>query len=376
MASSSKGRIRGALTALYSAKGPLVAAAALIVVVLWFMGAFETGQIPPGRLAPPESLPAPQVQARAVLEGRPTHYVAVGTVRSRTSATVSSQTNGRLTQVVADAGQAVASGDLLATVDGRELEARVDQAGSALEAARSELNDAQLHHTRMTALLAGKATTQAQMDQADARLRQASANVAAAGKRMEESRIVLGYARVLSPMGGVIESRMADPGDLAFPGKPLFVIHNPRGLRLEAGVREGMISHVEPGLDVEVELPALETTVQGTVEEVIPSADPVSRTFVVRVALPAVERLYPGMFGRLRIRLEDHPAVLVPQEAISDVGQLRTVLVQTDGRWVRRYVTLGQSADGQVEVLSGLSGGEAIGWDPGSGAAPERQEVD
>jgi len=376
MASSKKGRVRGALTTLYSARGPLVAVAALIVVVLWFMGAFEAGQIPPGRLAPPESLPAPQVQARAVLEGRPTYYVAVGTVRSRTSATVASQINGRLTQVTADAGQAVTSGDLLATVDSQELETRVAQAGSALEAARSELTDAQLHHTRMTALLAGEATTQAQMDQADARLRQASANVAAAEKRMEESRIILGYARVRSPISGVIESRLADPGDLAFPGKPLFVIHNPRGLRLEAGVREGMIGRVEPGQDVEVELTALEATVHGTVEEVIPSADPVSRTFVVRVALPAAEGLYPGMFGRLKIRLEDHPAVLVPEEAISAVGQLRTVLVMTDGRWVRRYVTLGEGADGHVEVLSGLSGDEAIGWNSGSGVDLERREAD
>lgn len=366
MASSGKGRFRALLSALKAGRGPLLALVALVAVVLWFMGAFETGQISPGRAAAPAGLAAPEIQSRVARENRPSYYVAVGTVRSRTNATVSAQLSGRITQVMADAGQAVRAGDLLAILDSRELETRVAQATSALEAAQSELTDAELHQARMARLLPEKAITQSQMDQADARRRQARANVEAAEKRLEEARIVLGYAQVRSPMSGVVDSRQADAGDLAFPGKPLFVIHNPRGLRLEASVREGMIGRVEPGGDVEVELTALGAKVAGTVEEIVPSADPVSRTFLVRVSLPVAEGLYPGMFGRLNVRLADHATVLIPQAAVSAVGQLRTVLVEVDGRWVRRYVTLGESIDDRVEVLSGLDGGETIGWDVGS----------
>jgi len=366
MAATGTGRLKAFLHTLRASAGPLVAVVALVVVVLWFMGVFETGQIAPGREPAPAGLDAPAVQVRAVRQDQPTYYVAVGTVRSRTNATVSAQLNGRITRVLADAGQAVEAGDLLATLDSRELETRVAQSTSALEAAQSELTDAELQQARMARLLPEGAITQAQMDQADARLRQARANVAAASKRIDEARIVLGYAQVRSPMSGVVQSRQADAGDLAFPGKPLFVIHNPRGLRLEAGVREGMIARVEPGSAVDVELTALDATVAGTVEEIVPSADPVSRTFLVRVSLPAAEGLYPGMFGRLNLPLEDRPTVLVPRAAISEVGQLRTVLVQVDGRWVRRYVTLGEGGDSHVEVLSGLDGGETIGWNAGS----------
>ena len=56
--------------------------------------------------------------------------------------------------------------------------------------------------------------------------------------------------------------------------------------------------------------------------------------------------------------------MLVPPSAVSQVGQLKTVRVLQDGRWVRRYVTLGEIAGGKIEVLSGLEGGETIGWDP------------
>jgi len=371
MAASGKGRLRALLTSLRAGRGPLAALVALVVVVLWSMGVFETGQIPPGREPRPDGLSAPEMQAQALCEDRPTYYVAVGTVRSRTNATVSAQLSGRILQVLADAGQAVETGDLLATVDSQELETRAAQAASALEAAQSELTDARLHHTRMSRLLPEEAITQAQMDRADARLRQASATVEAAGKRLEEARIVLGYASIRSPMSGVIDSRQAETGDLAFPGKPLFVIHNPRGLRLEASVREGMIGRIETGRGVEVELTALGTEVAGTVEEIVPSADPVSRTFLVRVSLPPAKGLYPGMFGRLKLRIEDHPAVLVPEAAVSMVGQLRTVLVRVEGRWVRRYVTLGERGDGRVEVLSGLEGGETVGWHAPTGGAEE-----
>jgi multidrug efflux pump subunit AcrA (membrane-fusion protein) len=82
------------------------------------------------------------------------------------------------------------------------------------------------------------------------------------------------------------------------------------------------------------------------------------------VALPETEGLYPGMFGRLRIPLEERSTVVIPLSAVSQVGQLKTVRVLKDGRWVRRYVTLGEAEGEAVEILSGLEGGETIGWDP------------
>lgn len=344
--------------------GILLALAALVMAILWFSGAFETGKHAPGEEERPPGLAHPKIQDQAVRENRPAFYVAVGTIRSRTEATVAAQVSGRVTGVKVDAGATVEQGDLLATLDSQEIETRVGQTRSGLDSAKAELADAELHYGRIKRLLPERAATQVQMDTADARLKQARAAVASARKKLEEARIVLDYTQVRAPMTGVVSKRAADPGDLAYPGRPLFVIHNPKGLRLEAYVREGMIGRVKRDQTVEVELTALSETVEGAVEEIVPSADPVSRSFLVKVALPVTEGLYPGMFGRLRIRLEQRPTVLVPASAVSQVGQLKTVLLLKDGRWVRRYVTLGESTGERVEILSGLEGGETIGWDP------------
>ena len=342
-----------------------VLAVLVLGMALWFVGVFEAGRIPPGKAPAPGWIEPPAFQDVVLEEALPTHYVTVGTIRARTNATVSAQANGRVTRVLVDTGQSVDAGDLLATLDGKEQETRVSQASSSLEAARAELADAGIHHGRMKRLLPEKAVTYVQMDQAEARLRQARANVNVARKKVEESKIVLDYTRILAPTSGVVDRREADPGELAWPGKPLFVIHDPAVLRLEASVREGMIGRVQQDKPVEVEIPALSRTMEGSVDEIAPSADSVSRSFLVKISLPAAKGIYPGMFGRLKITLRDRPALLIPAVAVSKVGQLKTVRVVKDGLWIRRYVTLGEHMNDTVEVLSGLSAGDIVGWDSG-----------
>jgi len=96
------------------------------------------------------------------------------------------------------------------------------------------------------------------------------------------------------------------------------------------------------------------------VTEIVPAADPATRTFVVKVSLPAGQGLYPGMFGRLLVPVGSRAAVLVPAAAVSRVGQLEMVLVKQDGRWQKAMVTTGRRQGDMLEALSGLRGGETV----------------
>lgn len=183
-----------------------------------------------------------------------------------------------------------------------------------------------------------------------------------AAKVVEEAKIAMGYTRIIAPQDGEVAKRLAEPGDLAWPGKTLLVLQTRGALRLEALVREGLIHRISPGKSLKIAVDALDSVFDGTVEEVVPSADPMTRTFLVKVALPPKRGLFPGMFGRLLVPVQDRDVVVVPKEAVRHIGQLDVVWIETDGMWQSIYVKIGQELeDNKVEVLSGLKGDELLG---------------
>jgi RND family efflux transporter MFP subunit len=313
--------------------GFLAAAAA---VVLWAAGAFHRGRIEPGPGSEPAGLAAPSRTAGVARTEIPVVEEAVGTVRSRSRVAVAAQVPGRIQTLAVDAGAPVKEGDPLVVLDDRELAARHAQAKA--------------HYERVKGFAAQQAATAAQLEAAESDYLQAKA--------------AFENTRIAAPLAGVVAERLVEPGDLAWPGRTLFVLHDPKALRLEALVRERLVSRVRKGDSLPVELTGVGRVVEGTVAEVLPAADPQSRSFQVWVNLPAEEGVYPGMYGRLRIPVGRREAVLAPVAAVSRVGQLETVLVKDEkaGRWQRRLVTTGARVDGErVEILSGLAGGETVG---------------
>jgi RND family efflux transporter MFP subunit len=358
--------------------------------------AADLGPDTPVPAAPPQ--PAPAGTATAELVTVPDVYEAVGTVRPRTETRVEAQISGKILSVHVRPGDRFSKGDVLLTLDDRELDARREQAGQALAAARSArdqaaqqinaaraaVDRAEAQYKRIKTLFADRAVTKSELDTAEADylaaeaglrqardgLTRAEADVRAAAKRNEETDIAQGYAKVRALADGQVISRSAEPGDQAIPGKTLLVVRTGGGLRIEALVREGLIGRVRPGERLNVSIPALEAVVPGVVEEVVPNADPTTRTFVVKAALPDVPGLYPGMFGRLLVPMGARKVVLVPRAAVRRVGQLATVRVRSGERWEAVYVTTGRVLDHGVEILSGLAGGETVAIDHPLASAP------
>ena len=361
----------------------------LAVLILYISGFFRTGLIEPESLktAGTERI-SPERVAYAAVENVTEWYEAVGTVHSRTETHISAQITGRIIKILVRPGDIVKKDDPLVYLDGRELQARLDQAeqgllaagarkdqsGQVLVAAHAAYIQAKAEYERIKIYFSQEAATMRDLEQAEAAYRQAKAGVeqaekgivtAEAGvqqakKVVEEARVALGYAKITAAESGEVAKRLAEPGDLAWPGKSLLVVHAPGALRLEAHVREGLIKKVLPGSKLRVIINSLNISLDGTVEEVIPLADPLSRTFLVKAGIPAVTGLYPGMFGRLLVSLGERQAVVVPENAIYRTGQMEIVKTEKDGRWYNCFVKTGKRIDGKVEILSGLSGTEKI----------------
>lgn len=326
--------------------------------------------------------------ARAELTTVTEWYDAVGTVQPSTQARIEAQVPGQINEIRVNAGDEVKTGQLLIVLDDRRMRTRLSQARQSLQtsvagreqarqavnAARAAFEEAESAYNRVRGFYAAQATTEQSLEQARSRYQQAEAalrrsedavsgagaGVGMAEEMVAEAEIALGYTRIEAPSDGRVLKRMADPGDQAMPGKPLLLLRTSGGLRLEAHVREGLIGQVRVGSVLRVELAALERTVDARVEEIIPYADPQSRTFLVKTALPDLPGLYPGMYGKLLMPYKKVDLVLVPPETIARVGQLELVNVKTPAGWTRRYIKTGHVYQGRVEVLSGLSGGEIL----------------
>jgi RND family efflux transporter MFP subunit len=259
-------------------------------------------------------------------------------------------------------GSVVQRGDLLLTLDNRDLEARVTEAGEDLRAAQARLELARSELARAERLLAEKVVSQQAVDRARSAERVAAADVLAAEQRLADAEIASSYGEIRSPVNGRVVDRLAEPGDTAAPGVPLLRIYDPGTLRLEVPVRESRAVALAPGAGLAVEIDALGQRFEGTIDEIVPFAEPGARTLLVKVRLPPDPRLYAGMFGRVEIPAGRRRVVRIPQHAVRRVGQLEFAQVALpDERVERRLVTTGPiDAEGRVEVLSGLADGERV----------------
>jgi RND family efflux transporter MFP subunit len=250
--------------------------------------------------------------------------------------------------------------------------------GAALaqqQSAQAVLQQAGADLTRFENLVEAKAATQQQLEHARTQRDTAQAQVLAAQGLVEQTRaqqvgaeaavreaqIMLSYAVIKAPFDGKISSKKIDPGDMVAPGQTLFVVESPSEPQLHAMVSETVALHLKAGQTLPVQIDAPQREFEAVVREIVPQADPLTRTILVKVDLPKDAGLVSGLFGRLRVPIGDYSTLVVAKDAIRRSGQLYLVQVlEKPGVPVRRFVQIGPEHGPLVEVLSGVQEGDEV----------------
>jgi RND family efflux transporter MFP subunit len=306
---------------------------------------------------------------------------AIGTVRAAQSAQLSSQVMGTITQVKVHEGDEVRRGELLLTIDAAQERSAYDGANAGLSASQQAIAAADADYAlaeatmkRYQVLYEKKSVSPQEYDEVKTRLAAAKARRdAATASRLQaeaaasEANTAIGFTKIRAPFDGLVVAKMANVGAIAAPGVPLLTIETSGQFRLEATVDESLISQVRLGETVPLVIDSLgAATFAGKVAQIVPMADPASRTFTVKIDLPVNPQTRSGMFGRARFARGERESILIPQAALLHRGQLDGVYVVGKDKIAHlRYVTLGKLSDNQIEILSGLENGERIVTEPG-----------
>jgi RND family efflux transporter MFP subunit len=342
----------------------------------------------------PETVSGLRVQ-KIELKNVPDELESPGTVIAAATAQVAARTTGTVLQVAVKEGDTVRRGQLLAQLDERELVARKDaahagskaaeagigQAQKALAVAQANADVMQKTYDRYVYLKEQKSVSpqeydeisakhqaaQAQLEQAKATLQQSQAGKEQAQAEVHVAESVANYARIVAPFDGWVVRRTVERGSLVSPGTPLFVVEDTSRYQLQATLPTEALSFVKKGSVARVQLDVMTaTSLEGKVAEIEAGADPGSHTLNARIDLPRDVKVESGVFGRAYFAHGEKPALVVPLEMIVTRGQLRGMyVVDANGLVHWRVVTLGQPANGLVEVLSGVAAGDAVVLNPG-----------
>ena len=299
-----------------------------------------------------------------------------GSLQPAREADVRAEVSGTVVQSLADAGQVVQKGQLLARIDDTAIRDQWLSARSLVTSAQNAANVARRDEERTQRLAEAGAVAERELDVALQGRIAAEAALGDARARLSLAQRQLDNTQIRAPFAGLVSERAASAGDGVQPGSEMFTIVDPSSMRLEASVPSDALAALRVGDPVEFTVNAYpDRTFTGRVERINPTADPNTRQVRIYVAIPNVGgRLVAGLFAEGRVATDARSALVAPRSAIDVRGIRPTAVRVKNGRAERVEVELGLEDDAteRVEIRSGLAAGDtllvgaALGVTPGS----------
>jgi RND family efflux transporter MFP subunit len=327
----------------------------------------------------------PRLRAAAQLEGRaassanpvvgivvasasspPAEIVLPAAIEALQDTPIYARTTGYIAKWTADIGDRVKGGQVLAVIDGPDLDQELNQARATLAQAKANLELARISADRWKELGAQNAVAQQDVDQKVADFAAGQAGVVAAQAAVDRLAQLKDFQQVTAPYDGVVSARNAQVGALinAGAGVEIFHVAETDILRVFVSVPQAYVRSIHKGLEADVLVPEFPGRVfKGVVARFAGSLDSASRTLLTEVRLDnAKGELFPGMFGQVRFTFQAaQPAILLPSNAaIINASGTLVATVDASNRIRLVHVTLGRDFGSQVEVIGGLQVGAHV----------------
>ena len=285
-----------------------------------------------------------------------------GALFPREHAVMSSEVEGRVTDVVADFGDKVTSGQVMLKINPREYELRVETAQATLDQARARLANSTARFRRAQALKQAAAISAEQFDQLASQMRVDQADTESADEAVAMARKKLSDTEIKAPFSGSVQKRMVSLGEYVSPGKEIYELIATDPIKLRCPMPERFVPLARVGMPVSLTLDADQgASYPGKITRIAPALDESSRTLLIEaeVANPT-GALKPGFFAHVTMDLGHDRALFVPSAAVLRYAGVARVFIVEQGVVRAREVTTGSVVGEQTEITGGLKEGEHV----------------
>lgn len=228
-----------------------------------------------------------------------------GSVISDNQKMITSRFMGFVTKVAVAEGDYVKKGQLLYTIDSKEIDSAKRQAELSLQMYQSQYNNALLNLTRFKRLLEKDMVSKYEVENLELAVKNMDDMISIAKARLKEVRNQYNYLNIKAPNDGVIVAKNIRVGEMAMPGMPAIVLTDLTNLKILAEIAESNLASIQIGKKVTVHIPSLGVDTIGTISAIIPSSNPMTHTFKIKVTFNTMGKIaYPGMYATVDIEAQ------------------------------------------------------------------------
>jgi RND family efflux transporter MFP subunit len=220
------------------------------------------------------------------------------TVVSDNEKFITSRNMGFIKNLRVSEGSYVNKGDILYEIDTSDMDAKRNQATLQISMYETQLNTVKINYERYQRLYEKGLVAKAQVEEMEMNYKNLDDMVKVAKSQLQEVNNQYQYLTIKAPNSGVVTKKMIKAGEMAIPGMPAIVLTDLSNLKIQAEINESDLFKVRRGTKVGVEIPSLNYKSTGTVDSIIPSSNPLTHTFMIKVNFKKNSKVYPGMYAK------------------------------------------------------------------------------
>jgi len=226
-----------------------------------------------------------------------------GTIISDNEKMITSRFMGFVTQVNVSEGQKVKKGTILYTIDSREIDSATQQAELSVQMYQNQYTNVKLNLERHKRLLKKDMVSRYEVENLELAAKNLEDMMSIAKARLQEVKNQYKYLRVEAPNDGVVIAKRIKVGEMAMPGMPAIILSDLSQLKVAIEVAESELGRLQHGEKVEVTIASMNLKLEGKVNAIIPSSNPMTHTFKVKISIKkGNHKLYPGMYATVSIK--------------------------------------------------------------------------